>query len=263
MKLVLCSVLLLALISLTFAQDLCPATIGQTSYPSLPNLRATADYLAQDTAGNNYQWNFCGLSVSYPSCAGIANSCSCQNGAGASPKSCGTTGNQVLTAVVSSNINSVNFFWAGGSTSGSCTNARSTNITITCLKNAPTTVVGLVTESNVIPVGATASCLYNIAMQSGAVCPKTSSGGSSGVKPPKKGGLSGGSIFLIIISCLAFVYVAGGMIFNWQKYDASGWELCPNREFWSGFGGLIKGGALFTWSKITGSTPSTSYESVE
>jgi len=201
--------------------------------------------------------------VTYPSCAGIANTANCQNGAGTGAKSCGVTTTQTLTTLVSSNINSVSFFWSGGSPSGSCTNTRSTNVTVTCISSGTTLVTGPVVESSVVPPGATASCLYNINMQSPAVCPKKSGGKSSKPGKPKEGGLSGGSIFLIIISCLAFVYVAGGMIFNWQKYDASGWELCPNREFWSEFGGLIKGGGVFTWSKITGSTPSTSYESVE
>jgi len=62
------------------------------------------------------------------------------------------------------------------------------------------------------------------------------------------GGLSGGSILLIIFFCLAFSYLVLGAVFLKYKRGATGKEVIPNATFWSGIPGLVKDGFLFVIS---------------
>jgi len=66
------------------------------------------------------------------------------------------------------------------------------------------------------------------------------------------GGLSGGSIFLIIVLCGAVVYITAGILFNKFKRQATGVELIPNVEFWSSIPGLFKDGWMLIINKIRG-----------
>jgi len=66
------------------------------------------------------------------------------------------------------------------------------------------------------------------------------------------GGLSGGSIFLIIVLCVAVVYITAGILFNKFKKQATGIELIPNVEFWSSIPGLFKDGWMLIINKIRG-----------
>jgi len=76
------------------------------------------------------------------------------------------------------------------------------------------------------------------------------SGGSSG-------GLSGGSIFLIIILCVSVTYLVGGVIFNKVKNNAAGVEMIPNHGFWLGLPGLVADGFRFVIGKFRGASYST------
>jgi len=69
-------------------------------------------------------------------------------------------------------------------------------------------------------------------------------------------GLSGGSIFLIILVVLLFVYCAGGITYNIKVKGASGAESVPNIAFWQKLPGLVKDGCLFTKSKLMKSSSS-------
>jgi len=67
------------------------------------------------------------------------------------------------------------------------------------------------------------------------------------------GGLSGGSVFLILVLVVAVVYTAGGCIYNRRKNGTVGMaESCPNIGFWRAIPELTMAGCRFTWSKITG-----------
>jgi len=65
------------------------------------------------------------------------------------------------------------------------------------------------------------------------------------------GGLSGGSILLIILFPLIVVYIIGGFVFN-VKYKGLPFnkDAFPHIEFWSSIPGLVKDGVLFTVSKV-------------
>lgn len=75
------------------------------------------------------------------------------------------------------------------------------------------------------------------------------------------GGLSGGSICLIILSVLIIVYFVGGFIFLKFARGAEGKEAIPNYEFWSDLPSLCKDGLMFIVNKIRGGG-SGGYETV-
>lgn len=74
-----------------------------------------------------------------------------------------------------------------------------------------------------------------------------------GVKiPTKKGGLSGGWIFIIILFSTFAAYAIFGSIINWKVRHQTGSAIFPNSSFWSGFGSLIKDGVFYIKGKISG-----------
>ena len=252
---------LLVLLGLTLlivaAQAQCPNSVDGVSYPNLPQLTNSGPAATQkdwSLTGSDqavYNWNICAVQNSCPSECGTTGTVACQSCASA-PRSIGVISAQ--TFQVTPGINSVNFIYGQGSISSGCGGiARNSNISVACSTTATAAIM-----VNAPPNG---QCFYTIIMNSSFACPST-------VKPPPplkppSSGLSGGSIFLIVISCLFVTYMIAGALYQWKMHEASGMDLCPNREFWSESGSLIKGGTLFTWSKITGSQSSTSYESVE
>lgn len=66
-------------------------------------------------------------------------------------------------------------------------------------------------------------------------------------------GLSGGSIFLIILLCVTVVYVIAGCVYNVKRNQTPlGCASCPNKDFWFAIPGLAKAGCAFTVLKIKG-----------
>jgi len=62
--------------------------------------------------------------------------------------------------------------------------------------------------------------------------------------------ISLGSIFLIIVSVVTFIYCTVGMFYKYKKLGVSGLEAVPNIEFWRDLPGLVKDGLVYTFSKI-------------
>jgi len=69
--------------------------------------------------------------------------------------------------------------------------------------------------------------------------------------PVAGGGLSPGSIMLIILACLVVIYLVAGILFNKFKRGLNGIEMVPNVEFWISIPGLVKDGVMFLVNKIT------------
>jgi len=74
------------------------------------------------------------------------------------------------------------------------------------------------------------------------------------ILPPGAGGLSGkvsgGTIFLVVLLLLVFLYILIGASFNKFKKGTVGVrETCPHSEFWLNFVGYVRDGFLFTKSK--------------
>ncbi|KAK3771289.1 hypothetical protein RRG08_024368 [Elysia crispata] len=64
---------------------------------------------------------------------------------------------------------------------------------------------------------------------------------------PHSGGLSTGSVLVIIFFVAIIVYLVGGTLFLKYVRKAEGRESIPNYEFWSDFPSLVKDGVLFTF----------------
>ncbi|XP_023024128.2 cation-dependent mannose-6-phosphate receptor [Leptinotarsa decemlineata] len=77
-------------------------------------------------------------------------------------------------------------------------------------------------------------------------------------------GLSGGSVFLIILIVLATVYFIGGALISYFIRGARGVEIVPNIDFWRNLPGLVKDGAIFLLSgcKPTLVTSSETYDRI-
>jgi len=63
------------------------------------------------------------------------------------------------------------------------------------------------------------------------------------------GGLSDGSIILIVLFVSLILYCVIGVVWRKKKRGATGKELIPNLEFWTGMPGLVKDGFKYFVSK--------------
>jgi len=116
-----------------------------------------------------------------------------------------------------------------------------------------------------------ATCTFILTFQSSQACtsgpgPTPSSSGGPGPTPTPgtttSGGISGGTIFLIMVAAAIPLYIAGGCFFNVKKKSVPfGREACPNSEFWTAFPGYVKAGCMFTYTMIrTGCKKGGTYE---
>jgi len=64
-----------------------------------------------------------------------------------------------------------------------------------------------------------------------------------------KGGMSGGSVFLILFVCVAVVYLSVGCFLQRRK-GLKGWESLPNAEFWRQLPLLVKEGGKYTVERV-------------
>jgi len=64
-------------------------------------------------------------------------------------------------------------------------------------------------------------------------------------------GIGGGTIFIIVLICLAAVYLVAGVAFNHFAKHNAGLELIPNLSFWADLPSLVKDGCLYIWSKFS------------
>ncbi|CAF1091801.1 unnamed protein product [Brachionus calyciflorus] len=89
---------------------------------------------------------------------------------------------------------------------------------------------------------------YKFTFSSPCCCPNGCSG-----KKPEKGGLSFGSIILIIFfSCVA-AYLIGGFVFLKFVKKASGTDTIPNYAFWASVPSDVKAGFSYSISRVRGS----------
>jgi len=70
--------------------------------------------------------------------------------------------------------------------------------------------------------------------------------------PGQGGGLSGGSVLLIIIFSVSAFYLLAGVAYNKFVKHENGIDLIPNLEFWKDFPGLVQDGVQFTVVKVKG-----------
>jgi len=89
------------------------------------------------------------------------------------------------------------------------------------------------------PTGAEGTAAYATTFESSFAC---------GVK----GGISGGTVFLIIFFAGIAVYIIAGIVYLGPVKGNRGKEMIPNLSFWMMVPGLIQDGATFTITKIKG-----------
>ena len=85
--------------------------------------------------------------------------------------------------------------------------------------------------------------------------PGPSPGPAPGPTPapePSPSGLSGGSLFLILLFCCALpLYIGGGLYYNVKvKQQEMGWTALPHREYWVQLPGLVKDGCLYSYRTL-------------
>lgn len=107
-------------------------------------------------------------------------------------------------------------------------------------------------EGNFLIKNIPGTCIYDLKFPTPIAC----GGGGAGEK-----GISGGTVFLIIVLVSVFLYVVIGCIYNVKKNLMPVSEACPHKTFWLSIPGLVKDGCVFTWGKLRslcGKTQTTS-----
>ncbi|XP_045168086.2 uncharacterized protein LOC123531309 isoform X2 [Mercenaria mercenaria] len=96
-------------------------------------------------------------------------------------------------------------------------------------------------------IGGTTGTDYYMTLTTVAACPVPSPQPSP---EQEGGGLSTGSILLIIFFVLLFVYLAVGVTFNKVWRDFRGIEVIPNSEFWATLPGLVRDGCALSLATV-------------
>lgn len=84
-----------------------------------------------------------------------------------------------------------------------------------------------------------------------------------GVEPGSQhdGGLSTGTIFIITLVAIVFVYLLVFMAYNRIKKQATGIDILPHRQFWTELPVHSLNGVTFIYRKVTGKK--SNYNTVE
>jgi hypothetical protein len=122
---------------------------------------------------------------------------------------------------------------------------RIVNITFICDKNIPNPTTMDVQET---------SCQFAITVKAAGAC-------------PVKGGITGGTIFIIILLVLVMIYLLGGILYNRFQQKQTGLALLPHPNFWLLVIALFTNGCKVSYSFIRNGCRGTSkssgaYESV-
>jgi len=207
----------------------------------------------QTMYGNKYEFSICSNSAASTSCTNtISDSCAVQ----ILDTRCYNLGKWDNSYKVSTTPGFLLIKFANGE-SDDCTDtsgktfSRSITFTFTC--------------NNGVEIGTLTSeepdqCAYEITIPTKYVC-------SEYILPNATAGLSGGSIFLIILLVVITVYCVGGFGFNKYRGSAEGFEAVPHASFWCTLLPFwVKTGCMVCWAftvnsylsikaKITGVNP--------
>jgi len=118
--------------------------------------------------------------------------------------------------------------------------ARTAIVNMPCVKN------GVQNMQFTIDFQTPAICVFTINLPS----PYSCSSDSPPPSPEEDSGLSGGSIFLIILFTVSFAYIAFGCLYLCQVRGSRGMDACPNRDMWSACWSYEKEGCSWTWNKL-------------
>ncbi|KAG0301553.1 hypothetical protein BGZ98_008259 [Dissophora globulifera] len=73
---------------------------------------------------------------------------------------------------------------------------------------------------------------------------------------PLTEGMSGFSVFLIVVSVFAGIYLVSGAFYNYKVYGSRGIDLIPHIDFWREFPALVVDVVRHVWDSVTGRTSS-------
>eukprot|EP01116_Phalansterium_solitarium_P004795 TRINITY_DN1593_c0_g1_i2.p1 TRINITY_DN1593_c0_g1~~TRINITY_DN1593_c0_g1_i2.p1 ORF type:complete len:242 (-),score=6.08 TRINITY_DN1593_c0_g1_i2:130-855(-) len=206
----------------------CIYVIGEDAF-DLTGLRNNyADYVIRD-----YSLNVCGPLVDSQSCGQGYMGCQTYSKSGL-----GTPSSATASSI---DINSVKGFTLSLNNGLS---GRSMEINFVCNQYQLPGVPVFVAETNLH---------YNFQWQTVYGCPVVyppSAQPPSGIFETDVEGLSGGSIFLIILLVFSVVYFFGGMVYLKFRRHEAGLDIIPNRVLWINFFGLVKDGAVYSFEKV-------------
>ncbi|XP_065830100.1 uncharacterized protein [Oscarella lobularis] len=167
----------------------------------------------------------------------------CQRAPGGHASICGLQGNATFT--VDQATKEVNVSFQQG------TGGRSSSIKLVCNEamNDSAAVWSFLGENPRLH--------YNFRFESKCCCPDGC--------PFENGGISAGSILVIVFFGLITVYFVAGILVMKFKSGAQGKEMIPNVSFWASLPGLVKDGFLFVFQKCRrgGSSGSVNYETLQ
>ncbi|CAF1457410.1 unnamed protein product [Adineta steineri] len=113
-----------------------------------------------------------------------------------------------------------------------------------------------ITNPTTMDVKENPTCQFDITVKAAGAC------------PIKEGGVSGGTVFIIILLVLVIVYLLGGILYNRFKEKQTGLAVLPHPGFWLLIVGLALTGCRFCINSIrncfqgNSATSSGKYESV-
>jgi len=61
-------------------------------------------------------------------------------------------------------------------------------------------------------------------------------------------GMSGGTVFLIIVFSVLPLYIGLGLVYGYKKKGVTGMDAFPNVEFWRDLPALVRDGARYSWN---------------
>jgi len=235
----------------THAQADCKGKVGNSNYNLEPLAKAFGDNDAttQDAAGNTYYYRPCKV-VKQADCGqgptNPANPATCQKDNRMVPKyhNCGITSSAEWKPRTT-----------GGDASGfilhfnAGEDSRQSDIEFICDAGAGTGALTALTPAE------NPTHYYHLQWKSNLACPGgdgDGDGGGDGGDGDDDGGISGGWIFIIILVCIAVLYVVGGVIYKRVRTEDRGIDMIPNKDFWFSLPLLVVAGHLYIWRKLRG-----------
>merc|ERR1719447_296454 len=121
-----------------------------------------------------------------------------------------------------------------------CSGNRAANIQFICDHNK---------EKATLTFTETLQCTYKVTLTSKHCCPQEGPGPGPN-NDPSNSGLSGGSIFLILVFVLFSVYCMAGAFYNHRyKEEKLGLDLIPQKQFWfTSCPRYTKDGCIFSYN---------------
>jgi len=108
------------------------------------------------------------------------------------------------------------------------------------------------------------TCTFTITLKTDKGC-QGSGPGPTPPTPDKKesGGISGGTVFVIIFFSLIPIYIGLGCLYGRTKKQLTGIDAMPNIAFWRDLPGLVKDGAKYAWNMTRSGCKSGTGEAYE